>query len=98
MSTYATDEIITPSIKEFKSHEQVPGISSAVYAKRLHTKALRSGIVYEEKHVKSLLIEGIDDSICYNMRVRLGRYPRAPLIELTRKVDTLMKITYIAQG
>lgn len=75
-----------------ESDKQAPEVSAAFYAKRLYTKALRCGIVYEEKRVKLLFVKGLDESACDNLRVYLGQHPGAPLTELARCTDTLIMI------
>lgn len=49
---YATVDIIARAMKELESYKQPPGVSVALYTKRLYTKVLRWGIVYEKKGVK----------------------------------------------
>lgn len=51
LSTFVTDDIIAREIKKSESYKQNPGVSASLYAKRLYTKALGCGIVYEEKCV-----------------------------------------------
>lgn len=46
-----------------------------------------------KKWVESLFVEGLDKSICDNMRVYLGQYPPAPLTGLARYADKLIKIS-----
>lgn len=92
LTTYTTDDPTAHTIKELELYKQVPGISPASYAKRLYTKALRCGIVSKEKVLKSLFVEILVESVCDNMRVYLGQHSHAPLKDLARYVDTLIKI------
>lgn len=51
MTRCETDDIVAREIKELEYYKQAPGVSAALYAKRLYIKALRCGIVIEEKRV-----------------------------------------------
>lgn len=52
---------------------QASGVSASLNAKKLHSKALRYGLVYEENLVKLLLFEGSDELMSDSMRVYLGK-------------------------
>lgn len=91
-ATYATHEIMAMEIKGLESYRQSPRVSAALYAKILYPKAHRCGIVYEEKRINLLFGKGQDASIYDNMRVYLGLNPHAPLTELARHVDKVLKI------
>lgn len=54
---YTPDDIIARAIMELEVWKQFPAISAAIYAKKLYAKALRCGIVYEEKRVNALFVE-----------------------------------------
>lgn len=89
---YETKNKIDSAIKELEFVKEFSKVYSALYAKRLFTKVLGFGIVYEENCVKVLFIKGRDEAVCDNMRVYSGQQPRAPLTELARFADTLIKI------
>lgn len=72
LATYVTDDIIARAIKELESYRQPPRVSAAICAKRLYTKTFHFGIFYEEKRVKCLFVEGLDELVCDNMRVYFG--------------------------
>lgn len=90
--TYVTDEIIAQAIKQLKYFKKTPGVSAALYAKVLYTKTQRYGIIYEEKRVKKLFVQGLGALICDNMCVFLEQHPCLPLTELARYADSLIKI------
>lgn len=73
----ATDNIIAQAIKKLEFHRQAPGKPAALYATSLYTKALWCDIIYGEKRVKSLFVEGLDASIYKSMRDYLEQYPGA---------------------
>lgn len=85
-------DIIAQVIKELEFYKQGPRVSAALNAIRLYTNGLRCEIVYEKKKFESSFIEGLDESICCNIRVYLGHHPRAQVTELFSYVDILIKI------
>lgn len=80
------------TIKEWEPYKPAPVVSAALYSKKLYSKALRCGIVYPEKRIKSWFDEALGESICENMRVILKKHPYAPMTEPTRYPDRLTKI------
>lgn len=85
------DNIIAQAIKELESNKPLSGVSAALYAKRLYSKALR-GIIYDGKRAKSLFAKGLNSSICNNIRIYLGKHPRAPVTKLICIADRLLRI------
>lgn len=59
---------------------------------RLYTEPLRCGIVYEKIRVKSLLPEGLGESVGGITCVYLEQHFRAPLKELSFHADKLINI------
>lgn len=92
LATYATDDVIARAVKTLENYKQLPGMAPTDFAKRLYTKALRCGMVYEEKRVKSLFVEGLEDAVCDNVRLYWSRNPSEPLTQLARYADTVTKI------
>lgn len=74
-----------------ESYKQGSGISAALYAMRLYTRALRCKIVYEERKVRSLFVKEINEPICDNLQVNLGQHSRALLTEWAHYADSLIK-------
>lgn len=51
LKTYGTDDIIAHVVKYLERYKQVPGMARTELAKKLYTRALRCGLVYEEDKV-----------------------------------------------
>lgn len=58
LTTPAIDDIIEHEIKELYSYIKALEVFAAFYEKRLDNKALRCGIVHEERRFKWLFAEG----------------------------------------
>lgn len=91
LATYAPDDIIARVVKESESYKQGSGVSMALQAYRLYTKALRCGLVYRERRVKLLLVKCLDELVYDSMHVYLRQISRIPLIKLAKCADTLVK-------
>lgn len=86
---YANVDVIPRAVKIFESYNQGPGILASDYAMKLYTRALRCGIVYEEKRVDSLFVERLEESVGNNVRLHWSRDPFEPLTQSARYADTM---------
>lgn len=84
LATQVPNDIIARAIKKLELYNRSLGVSVALYAKRLYTKAPSCEIVYEVKRVKALFVAGLDESVCDSLRVYLGQHTHAPLTGLAR--------------
>lgn len=62
------------------------------FAKKINTKALQCSLMEKEKRVKSLLVEGLEQAVCDNVRLHWSRNPSELLTQLARCVDTVAMI------
>lgn len=79
-------------MKESDLYKKSQEVFAAFNAKRLYTKALCCGIVYKRKRVKSLLVEGLNDSLRDFKHANLEKHPGSRLTEPARYADMLVKI------
>lgn len=71
LTTYVTEDIVGREIKNSRFFNRVSKVSGAFNAKRLYSKAQRFVIIYDEKCIKSPLVEKLEELVCNNMRVFL---------------------------
>lgn len=65
--TYAIDDITTRAMKYLECYKPAAGMPPTEFVKKLYTRALRHGLVYEENRVKSLFVEALEDAVCDNV-------------------------------
>lgn len=92
LATYANDDVIAQAVKELESYHQGPGVLASDYSKDLYSSALRCVIVYEEKWVNSLSVDGIEESVRNNVRWHWSENPSEPLTQLARYVKTMERL------
>lgn len=93
LATYATNDAIARVVKRSETYKQLPGTAPTDVAKKLYTKALRSGMVYEEKSVTCLFVKRLKNALCENVQSYWSRNSSKPPTRLARYDDTLTKIT-----
>lgn len=91
-TTYATDNLITRKLKQLEVQKQASVLSIVLYGKRLFTKALPRGKIYEEVPVMLSLVKGLNKLACDNMCVHRERYQRETLTELSLYENMLIEV------
>lgn len=59
LKMYATNEQISAADQAMDAYMQPERMTPTAYGKPMSTKAYRGGTLYEEKRIKSLLLEGL---------------------------------------
>lgn len=92
LTMYAIYDVTARVVKFLKTFKQGLGVSPTELAKRVYTKALRCGMLYEGKRVNSLFVERLQDAVCNDFRLYWSRNPSNPLTQLVRYDATVTKI------
>lgn len=90
--TYATYDAIAIAVKYLEFYKQASSMTPTEFAKKMYTKALRCGPVYEEMRLKLLFVHGLGDAVYDSVRLYRSQNLSEPLTLLVRYADNVTKI------
>lgn len=92
LTTYAAENVIVQAARSLENCKQSPRMARTDFCKRLYAEALHCDSLYEEKRVRSLSIDGLEDAVSDNFQLYRSRNPSEPLTEIASYTYTVIKI------